>query len=377
TITNSGDTNITAFSLSDSTNFEINASGYIKTKTTIDYETTSSYSLEVNATNSAGDSVNVDVNISILNINERPSIDLTFLDINISEDSRTSNYDININDEDGDSLTLSIDSNDTSILAITKNYSNPLNQASYNKQTLDFNLTTLTDAFGEVRITMTLDDGDLNSTTYFDVNVTAQAIVHNNTTYYPVKSPYTGKIWLDRNLGSSQVCTAYNDSACYGDYYQWGRDYDGHQESNSTTITALATDVNNTGHSSFIIEGSDWANIDLNGSLRSASWSKTDGTSVCPTAYRVPTLTELKNETTSQGVKNNTDAYNNFLKLPSAGYRNFSGESMTNQGYYGFIWSSSVSGSGFKSRRLGFHSGNAYTYSINRANGVSVRCLKD
>ncbi|PHS57133.1 MAG: hypothetical protein COB17_06910 [Sulfurimonas sp.] len=74
TITNSGDTNITAFSLSDSTNFEINASGYIKTKTALDYETNTTYSLEVNATNTAGDSANKTVTININNIkfNETP-----------------------------------------------------------------------------------------------------------------------------------------------------------------------------------------------------------------------------------------------------------------------------------------------------------------
>ncbi|PHS55640.1 MAG: hypothetical protein COB17_11245, partial [Sulfurimonas sp.] len=70
TITNSGDTNITAFSLSDSTNFEINASGYIKTKTALDYETNTTYSLEVNATNTAGDSANKTVTININNIGD-------------------------------------------------------------------------------------------------------------------------------------------------------------------------------------------------------------------------------------------------------------------------------------------------------------------
>jgi hypothetical protein len=34
-------------------------------------------------------------------------------------------------------------------------------------------------------------------------------------------------VWLDRNLGATQVATKVDDSAAYGDYYQWGRAKDG------------------------------------------------------------------------------------------------------------------------------------------------------
>jgi len=68
TITDSGDSAITAFTLSDSTNFEINASGIIKSKTTLDYETTIGYNLTVTATNTAGDSSAVNVTINVTDI---------------------------------------------------------------------------------------------------------------------------------------------------------------------------------------------------------------------------------------------------------------------------------------------------------------------
>jgi len=64
TITNSGDSDITSFNLKNSTNFEVNSSGSISTKTFLNYESNSSYLLEVNATNLAGDS-----NTSLLTIN--------------------------------------------------------------------------------------------------------------------------------------------------------------------------------------------------------------------------------------------------------------------------------------------------------------------
>jgi len=234
---------------------------------------------------------------------------------------------------------------------------------------------------------MAKDSADNNATQSITISIldVNETITHNGVNYLEVTSPYTGKVWLDRNLGASRVCTALDDTACYGDYYQWGRDADGHQESNSTITATLATDLNTSANTSFIKNDSspyDWLdvnnnNVDDNGSLRAANWSKTDGSSICPVGFRVPTEQELKNETTeaSTPVTNNTDAYNNFLKFPSAGYRYYGSGSMYNQGSRGFVWSSSVSGS--RSRNLNFYSSDALTSSDGRAHGLSVRCLRD
>jgi len=204
-------------------------------------------------------------------------------------------------------------------------------------------------------------------------------ITHNGTNYCTVTSPYTGKVWLDRNLGASRVCTAYNDTQCYGDYYQWGRDADGHEKSSSNTTATQATDINSAG-TDFITSSStyryDWAKAaDRSGSLRATNWSKTDGSSVCPAGYRVPTEAELKAETTDAGVANNTDAFNSFLKLPSAGYRDRSSGSLEYQGSRGVVWSASVYAS--RSRYLYFFSSGAGWDYGKRAGGRSVRCLRD
>jgi hypothetical protein len=45
-------------------------------------------------------------------------------------------------------------------------------------------------------------------------------------------------VWLDRNLGATQVATSLNDSDAYGDLYQWGRAKDGHEKSSTTTIAS-------------------------------------------------------------------------------------------------------------------------------------------
>ena len=58
-----------------------------------------------------------------------------------------------------------------------------------------------------------------------------------------------------------------------------------------------------------------------------------------------------------------------------AGNRSNSSGSLFNVGSNGNYWSSTVSGS--NARNLNFNSSNANMNSNNRANGNSVRCLKD
>ena len=210
------------------------------------------------------------------------------------------------------------------------------------------------------------------------------SIIHNNRIYGTVTSPYTGKVWLDRNLGASRVCTAFNDTMCYGDYYQWGRNYDGHQSSTSYTTITQASDVNSAG-SSFIIEGGgDWTSADGTGTTRTTNWSATDGSSVCPVGYRVPTRAELKaetldasNVTDSTRVTNSDTAFTNFLKLPSAGHRHDLSGAFVNVGSWGYMWTSSVFGS--DSHYVEFTSvGTPADYDYDyRAYGLTVRCLRD
>lgn len=75
-----------------------------------------------------------------------------------------------------------------------------------------------------------------------------------------VMNPSTGEIWMDRNLGASQVATSSTDAAAYGDLYQWGRAADGHQcRTSNTTSTNATTDTPS--HGDFILEGGspqDW-----------------------------------------------------------------------------------------------------------------------
>ncbi len=330
---------------------------------TSNYHGSDSFNFTVN--DGTVDSTEAAVSITINSINDLPTTDAGS-DKNITEGE---SVDLNGTGTDIDGTITSYEwSLDTNV--------------SYEAFTPDITVAGL--AEGNHTFTLTVRDNE-NGVGIDTVKVIVKpfTITHNGVTYGTVTSPYTGKVWLDRNLGASQVCTALDDTACYGDYYQWGRNTDGHEKSTSGTTTTQATDIDNAGDL-FITSSStysnDWAySADGDGSLRSANWSKMDGSSVCPVGFRVPTIDELKAELLDSGsaeIHSNADAFNSFLKLSSSGYRNGSSASLVDVGSWGYLGSSSVSGA--YSSNLLFGPGAAgWTSNGGRAHGPSVRCLRD
>jgi uncharacterized protein (TIGR02145 family) len=193
------------------------------------------------------------------------------------------------------------------------------------------------------------------------------------TTVVDVTNPTTGKIWMDRNLGATQVATSSTDVASYGDLYQWGRRADGHQCRTSPT-TATLSSIDQPAHGNFILvpnAPSDWRSPQ-NANL----WQGVNGVNnPCPSGYRIPTETELDAERLSWSQNTSAGAFASPLKLPTAGYRLYSDGSIINVGTYGNCWSSSVSGT--SSRDLNVYSSNALMDVDFRAYGFSVRCIKD
>jgi uncharacterized protein (TIGR02145 family) len=193
------------------------------------------------------------------------------------------------------------------------------------------------------------------------------------TAVVDVTNPTTGKTWMDRNLGASQVASYSTDQNAYGDLYQWGRRADGHQCRTSTT-TATLSSVDQPAHGYFILTTTppyDWRSPQ-NTNL----WQGVNGVNnPCPSGYRIPTETELTNEFLSWGFYNSIGAFASPLKWTLAGVRYNSNGSLGNVGAYGFYWSSTFSGT--QSFQLGFNSANAGMTLLYRASGQGVRCIKD
>uniref|UniRef100_UPI004048CCD5 hypothetical protein n=2 Tax=Algoriphagus sp. TaxID=1872435 RepID=UPI004048CCD5 len=197
----------------------------------------------------------------------------------------------------------------------------------------------------------------------------------------------TGKIWMDRNLGATQVATSSTDHLAYGSLYQWGRGSDGHQIIvwTSSTTSNGAEQINQTpslsaidapGNGDFILAPN--SPYDWHSPQNANLWQGVSGVNnPCPTGYRIPTDVEWDAERLSWGNSNQNaaGALASPLKLPMAGSRSYSNGSLNDTGNWGYYWSSTVSST--NARNLYFLSSDANMNTNFRAYGSSVRCLKD
>jgi uncharacterized protein (TIGR02145 family) len=193
------------------------------------------------------------------------------------------------------------------------------------------------------------------------------------TAIVDVTNPATGKTWMDRNLGASQVAASSTDAAAYGDLYQWGRASDGHQCRNSATTTTLSA-TDQPGHGDFILYNSipyDWRSPQ-NGNL----WQGVNGiNNPCPIGYRIPTTTEFNEERASWSSNNSSGGFNSSLKFTVAGARYYQMGQISDIAVNATYWSSnnqSDAGGGFY-----FNNNSAYEGSSARIHGFSVRCIKN
>jgi uncharacterized protein (TIGR02145 family) len=236
---------------------------------------------------------------------------------------------------------------------------------------LDFNTTYYIRAFAKNSVGTGYGDvvtlNTTNDTTKVKFTYNGQQVV-----YGVITSPTTGKKWMDRNLGASRVATAYNDDQAYGDLFQWGRGFDGHQlRTSDTTGVQSSSDV--PGHNKFIktflYDPSDWRNPGNPG-----LWQGSAGINQpCPSGWHVPTQAEWAAET---AITNYNTGFASF-KLTAGGYRPLDA-SLSGVGTTGYYWTSTPGSSAGYSRGVSLTSSTYSTASnSDRGNGRAIRCIKD
>jgi uncharacterized protein (TIGR02145 family) len=187
-----------------------------------------------------------------------------------------------------------------------------------------------------------------------------------------VYNPITGKIWMDRNLGAMHVASSSTDTVSFGDLYQWGRSLDGHEKVWSS-LTGSLSNSDSVGHGDFIVALSspfDWRSPQNN-----KLWQGVSGiNNPCPAGFRLPTAREWNAERMTWSSNDAAGAFASPLKLPLAGSRS-GNDTLNFIGGEGYYWSASVVES--KAGFLNIYDSGASILSLERANGLSVRCVRE
>lgn len=167
-----------------------------------------------------------------------------------------------------------------------------------------------------------------------------------------------GKIWLQQNLGATQVAATATDAASYGDLFQWGRWADGHQLRTSIN-QQVTTLTNNTpagiaaGNANFLRNnvqplwwGGSATTTPAGNPQTSDTWAAgaptaTNGTDPCSglgAGWRMPTKVEWDAVRTAESITNLATGFSSNLKLPYSGYRNGANGGIQQAGFANFYW---------------------------------------
>jgi hypothetical protein len=182
-----------------------------------------------------------------------------------------------------------------------------------------------------------------------------------------VTSATTGKVWLDRNLGATQVATSLSDANAYGGLYEWGRKTDGHQLRTATTVAGQVA-AGSEGSSFYYDQwAGNWLTV-----ADDTRWQTGDVTNnPCPSGYRVPTSAEF----IAEGFADANAAFASNLKLPYTGFRSNGDGIIYDVSSTGYYWTSTMNGSNAIQKY--FSATGANDWGQWRSAGLAVRCIYD
>lgn len=208
--------------------------------------------------------------------------------------------------------------------------------------------------------------------------------INGESVVYTTVRAADGNVWLQQNLGSTQVAATMTDELSYGGYYQWGRWTDGHEK--STSATASVPTPNNpsgiTASTPIFFTGqpkwwASFANTDTWSAAAVSDVSSNEGCDPCKAignGWQLPSEQDWTTLKTAENINNPVSAFNSHLKLPANGYRSDSSGNFTFKDQRGYYWSSTPSSTGAKYFYVGTTTANP-SAGAPRSQGHTIRCI--